>query len=697
MKNFTLLTNYLPVAIFLFFSFAMNAQIHDTVLLKGTWKFIKLSNKELIPNDSCWEKVSIPHTWNLKDGQSGGGSDEWQNNGYYRGPGTYTCRFNSLSEKGKRNYIRFEAVSQVAEVYLNGKRLGEHKGAFNAFIFDITDVLVNGENLLVVNVTNVWDENIPPLGGDFTLYGGIYRPVWLITKNEIAVSPMEYASSGVYLKQIKESDSIYTVHASSVIANYTLKAQRVEVKLSLIDQSGIKIHETTANEIIDKNASKPVVHQFKVQNPVLWQGIENPYLYNVLIEVFQAEKRVDVVEEKIGFRTFTIDPHHGAFLNGKPWKIRGVNRHQDRKGMGWAVTNKEHDEDMAMIREIGANGLRLAHYPHCKYTYSLADKYGFLVWAEIPLVNNITGTSEFADNSKMQLKELILQNYNHPSIVFWSIYNEMGHRKTDDPHQLLTELNNLAHALDPNRYTVAAPNHKIRPEKMIPDVIAFNSYPGWYGGNPEDMGKVLFEWNESVKFKGIGVSEFGAGASIFHHQQDIATPPRHNGKWHPEEYQAYVHEINYKHIEDTEWCWGSFVWNMFDFASAGRNEGDTVGVNDKGLVTYDRKIRKDAFYFYKANWNPEPMVYITSRRHQVRDSFTTDVKVYSNCDEPVLYVNEVKIGTVTARNAVFVWKNMELKEGKNSIKVLAKHDGGTVSDECVWEYLVLTGNVINKL
>jgi len=680
------LTKSLMVGFTLMFPFVVNAQINKEEVLKGTWRFVKQSNKEAQPDDSGWEKVSIPHTWNIIDGQSGGGTDEWQNDGYYRGPGTYTCRFDARIEKGKCKYIRFEAVSQEAEVFLNGKRLGQHKGAFNAFIFDVTNMIKNGENLLVVNATNVWDKNIAPLGGDFTLFGGIYRSVWMITKNEVGISPMDYASTGVYLKQTKESDSLFNVQATSIIRNSTLKSQKVEVIVSLFSQEGKKILESKVIEILAKNSSKPVIQNLKVQNPVLWQGIENPYLYKVVIQVYKGKRLVDVVNEQIGFRTFTIDSLKGAFLNGKPWKIRGVSRHQDRKGMGWAVTNKVHDEDMAMIKEIGANGLRLAHYPHCKYTYSLADKHGFLVWAEIPLVNNITGTPEFAKNAKIQLTELILQNFNHPSIVFWSIYNEMGHRKTDDPQKLLEDLNDLAHRLDPTRYTVAASNHKARPEKMIPDVVAFNSYPGWYGGNPEDMKSTLLEWNESVNNKGVGVSEYGAGGSVFHHQQGVVIPPKHNGKWHPEEYQAYLHEVNYKYINETEWCWGSFVWNMFDFASAGRNEGDTVGVNNKGLVTYDRKIRKDAFYFYKASWSPEPMVYITSRRHVVRDSAITDVKVYSNCKEPILYVNDVKICSVKGTDAIFIWKSIDLKFGKNKIKVVAKSNKNSIIDECVWEY-----------
>ena len=661
-------------------------QINNCEIINGTWRFIKEGNNLAIPNDSKWEKVKIPHTWNILDGQSGGGTDEWQNDGYYRGPGTYTCRFNHRVERGKRKYIRFEAVSQVAEVFLNGKRLGEHKGSFNAFIFDITDVVKNGENLLVVNASNVWDKHIAPLGGDFTLYGGIYRPVWLISKNDIAISPMDYASTGVYLKQTKLSDSTFNIEASSIIMNSTSKPQKVEVIVSLFSQEGKKILESKVIETLTKNSTKTVIHNLKVQNPTLWQGIDNPYLYKVLIQVKKGKKLVDEVTEHIGFRTFTIDPLKGAFLNSKPWKIKGVNRHQDRKGMGWAVSNEVHDEDMAMIKEIGANGLRLAHYPHCKYTHELADRYGFLVWTEIPLVNNMTGSPEFAENAKLQFKELILQNYNHPSIVFWGIYNEMGHRKTDDPHQLLTDLNQLAHELDPTRYTVAAPNHRNRPEKMIPDVIAFNSYPGWYGGKADDMKNVLYEWNKSVGFKGIGVSEYGAGGSILHHQQGMVTPPVHNGKWHPEEYQAYLHEVNYKHIKAAEWCWGSFVWNMFDFASAGRTEGDTVGVNNKGLVTYDRKVRKDAFYFYKASWNPEPMVYITSRRHIVRDEATTDVKVYSNCSEVQLFVNGARQGNVIGDDAVFTWKNIELKMGVNTIKVIARHKGVMLTDQCEWEY-----------
>jgi len=672
---------------FLVFVSNLSAQISTSELLKGEWRFNKKAVESAMPDDSGWAIVTIPHTWNIADGQSGAGTDEWQNNGYYRGPGTYTNRFNfSGCLLKKRIYIRFEAVSQVAEVFFNGKRLGEHKGAFNAFIFDITDVLKKGENFLVVKANNAWDKNIAPLGGDFTMFGGIYRPVWLLTKNEVSISPLDFASCGVYLKQTKQSDSEYGIDASSKIRNSTSKPEMVKVSITLFAPDGRKIKESITQQIVGKQTVRTLSQKINIQNPILWQGVENPSLYRAYVQVYKGKTLVDTLSQFIGFRTFKIDSIQGAFLNGKPYKIRGVNRHQDRQSMGWAVSNRQHEEDMALIKEIGANGVRLAHYPHCEYTYTLCDRMGFLVWAEIPLVNNITGSSEFAENAKLQLTEMIRQNFNHPSIVFWSIYNEMGHRPTDDPHKLLTELNTLANTEDPTRYTVAAANRQARPEKSIPNVLAFNSYPGWYSGKPEDMGKTLVGWNQSVANKGVGVSEYGAGASIYQHEQGMTKAPEPKGLWHPEEWQAIVHETNYQYINKYPWVWGSFVWNMFDFASAGRVEGDTVGTNDKGLVTYNRQIRKDAFYFYKANWNPDPMVYITSRRHAVRDTAYTDVKVYSNCTDLHLFINEMDMGATVGANGIFVWKDRLLKKGDNLIKVIAKKDGKILIDRCVWEY-----------
>ncbi len=664
------------------------AQVRTQTNIGGDWKFIKQAVTTFHPKTDDWETVTIPHTWNIKDGQSGNVGDEWDNGqGFYRGPGTYYKMLNiPESYLGKRIFLRFEAVSQTAEVFVNGQSVGKHEGAFNAFAFEITKFVKKGENELLVKASNGYDKNIAPLGGDFTLFGGIYRPVSLIVLNPVCISPLDYASPGVYVKQEKVTDSRAELEVKVKLFNQKSSPSKSKVKISILDKENRVVASSQATISIKETDTTSSIQKININNPHLWNGLKDAYLYTAFVEVIEGKKVLDTLTQKIGLRYYKIDAEKGFFLNGKPYKLAGVNKHQDYEGMGWAVTADKQEEDMRLIKEIGANAVRLAHYPHPNYFYSLCDANGLVVWAELPLVNNITGSKEFAANAKQQLTELIRQNFNHPSIFFWSLYNEMGHRKTDDPQQLITDLNALSHEEDPTRLTVAAPNHIERAEKSIPDVLAFNSYPGWYGGNPNGMEKKLTEWNDAINKKGIGVSEYGAGASINHHQQGMTKGPVTTSKWHPEEWQAIVHEANYKQIKEANFVWGSFVWNMFDFASAGRKEGEQLGTNDKGLVTYDRKTRKDAFYFYKANWNPEPMVYITSRRHLVRDTAFTDVKAYSNCSKVELLVNGKSLGNTTEDNHVFIWKNIQLIPGKNKIAIKGIRDGKEYLDECEWEY-----------
>ena len=665
------------------------AQLRSSTVIGGDWKFIKQEAPSTTPKTDDWETVTVPHTWNIKDGQSGNVGDEWDNGkGFYRGPGTYFKKLNiPETYKGKRTFLRFEAVSQSAQVYINGKLVGKHEGAFNAFVVEITQFVKTGDNYLLVKASNSYNKNMPPLGGDFTLFGGIYRPVSLIVLNPVCITPLDYASSGVYVKQEKVTDAKADLEVKVKLSNQLSSPTKTNIKISILDKNNKVVASSQTSLTIKNGETSTATQNLNIANPHLWNGLQDAYQYRAFVEVIQGKKVLDTLSQKIGLRYYKIDPEKGFFLNGKPYKLAGVNKHQDFEGMGWAVTADKQEEDMRLIKEIGANAVRLAHYPHPNYFYSLCDVNGLVVWAEIPVVNNITASPEFTDNAKMMLTELIRQNYNHPSIFFWSLYNELGQRKTDDPQQLITELNNLAHAEDPTRLTVAAANKIERAEKFIPDVLAFNAYPGWYGGgSPHKMERNIRAWNDSMHHKGVGVSEYGAGASINQHQQNMTLPPDTKGRWHPEEWQAIVHEANYKHIKQTDFIWGSFVWNMFDFASAGRKEGEQLGTNDKGLVTYDRKTRKDAFYFYKANWNPEPMVYITSRRHTVRDTAFTDIKAYSNCPKVELFVNGKTLGTTTEDNHVYIWKNIELLAGKNKITLKGTKEGKVFVDECEWEY-----------
>ena len=415
---------------------------------------------------------------------------------------------------------------------------------------------------------------------------------------------------------------------------------------------------------------------------MLWNGIDNPQRYHFVLELLHGGRVVDMLGIDMGLRYFSVDPDRGFSLNGRSYPLRGVNRHQDRQGMGWAISTREHDQDMALIREIGANCIRLAHYPHADYFYTLCDRAGMMVWAEIPYIGRGTRAAAFDATTMPQLIELIRQHFNHESIFCWSLFNELG--GPDRPDELVAMLNDLAHREDPTRLTVAAANQDGRPENDMTDIMAYNTYPGWYWADPGTM-RWAIEWKLG-KGRAIAISEYGAGASIHQHDKHITQAPKTDGPWHPEQWQAIVHEGTYAQIAAHPALWGSFVWNMFDFASAGRHEGDTQGINDKGLVTYDRKVRKDAFYFYQANWSKQPMVYITSRRHTPRTEALTDIKVYSNCPSVIITVDGVPMPVERLGMGIFVARGITLRPGDNHIEAVAAtaQHGTTISDRCIW-------------
>lgn len=672
--------NILLLILFIISGEVVSGQVREEMAVSGDWKFYKGNTDFTKIKTAEWQPVTIPHTWNVEDGQSG------VENGYYRGTGIYSSTLNvPESMRNKRIFIRFEAVSSAAEVYLNGKMIGAHQGAFNAFCFELTNLVRIGGNRLVVKVTNEPSPYIAPLAGDFTIFGGIYRPVTLIALNPICITPLDYASSGVYIQQKDIRKNLAKLNISTRIVNGFSTEEKVKVKFSLFDAEGKEVTTSLKEVKLPVAGIAGISQEISVNKPVLWHGTENPYLYRAFVEVIHGEETVDSLSHFVGLRYFSVDPGKGFMLNGKPYQLKGVNRHQDKAGKGWAISEEDQIEDIEIMKEMGVNAVRLAHYPHSDYFYSLCDRNGILAWAEIPLIGHISDQLGFAENTKLQLAELIYQKYNHPSIFCWSLYNELGHPGgTIDPVSLVTELNDLAHAEDPSRFTVAASNIQGRPENSIPDHLAFNAYPGWYGGKPEDMATILKTWNELMGNRGIAVSEYGAGANIAQHEQNMTEAPLHNGKWHPEEWQAIVHEKNYECIRNSKQTWGSFVWNMFDFASSGRNEGNTPGINDKGLVTYDRKVKKDAYYFYKTNWSQEPVVYIAGRRHTERYNEITDIKVYSNCKKLKLSVNGIEQKSVSGKNGVFVWKDIPLIPGKNTISVSGTSGKTTITDTCEW-------------
>lgn len=646
----------------------LNVEARTLTNLTEGWEFAR--------NDtpSHWQSVAIPHTWNADDGTSPD---------YYRGVGTYRCRFDAPSHShDQRVFIRFEGVSQDAIVWLNGKRLGRHKGAFTAFCFELTPLLTRRDNELIVEVSNAPDSLIMPLEGDFTLFGGIYRPVSLLVTPSICFTPLDYASPGVYISQTEVSDLNARLDIKAKLEAPTHKQGTLQLRTTVISPDGSTVLTHEQGSAIKVDRFLEINQAINIAQPQLWNGIENPQRYSFVMELLDDGRVIDTIKQQLGLRYVTVDAEKGFFLNGKPYPLRGVNRHQDRQGMGWAITRCEHDEDMSIIREIGANCIRLAHYPHSDYFYSLCDEAGMLVWAEIPYIGRGTRTAAFDANALQQLTELIRQNYNHESIFCWSLFNELG--GPDRPHELVELLNALAHHEDPTRLTVAAANNDGRPENDITDIMAYNTYPGWYWADPGTM-RWAIEWKLG-KGRAIGISEYGAGASVHQHDLHITQAPKTDGPWHPEEWQAIVHEGNYAEIARHPQLWGTFVWNMFDFASAGRHEGDTMGINDKGLVTYDRKTRKDAFYFYQANWSHQPMIHIASKRYTERTEAKTDIKVYSNCPNVVIVVNGVPIETENRGHCTFVAHDVTLAPGSNAIVALGSvgRCADPIVDACEW-------------
>lgn len=652
------------------------------ILLNNDWMF-RFSHQVQFKSE---QRVNLPHTWNSGDALSG-------KQDYYRGMGNYEkTLFVKPEWKGKRLFLRFEGVNTIANVFVNATHLGEHRGGYGAFVFEITDQVKYGaDNKVLVKVNNALQLDIMPLVGDFNFYGGIYRDVNLIITDPVNISLTDYASPGVYLTQNRVTKEEADVKAKVLVSNGSETAQPVRVNIKIWDGKKV-IQQQDLNINVDAKNDHTAGLEFSIKNPRLWNGRKDPFVYRAEVTLLSGDQEIDKVMQPLGLRFYHVDANEGFFLNGEHLKLQGVCRHQDRAERGNALYKEHHDEDAAIIAEMGTNAIRLAHYPQATYFYDLMDTYGIVTWAEIPFIGpggyqdrGFNDQPSFRANGKEQLKELIRQNYNHPSICFWGLFNEL---KTigDNPIEYIKELNDLAHQEDPTRPTTAASFLSYDSDiSKITDVIAWNQYFGWYGGSPSDMGKWLDAAHKNHPDYKIAISEYGAGASIYH-QQDSVKPGIAAGWWHPENYQTFYHIGNWKALAERPFVWGSFIWNLFDFGAAHRTEGDRPGINDKGLVTFDRKVKKDAFYFYKANWNKDDkFVYIANRRHRDRATQVADIMVFSNLPEVELFVNGKSIGKQPSGGyATFEWKGVSLTEGENTVEARATQKKVAVGDQVVW-------------
>lgn len=627
-------------------------------LIMEDWKFTKEGNSI---------QVNLPHTWNNIDGQDGG-------NDYYRGTCTYEkCVITPEFDADKESvFLEFDGVNASAKVFVNGKEIISHDGGYSTFRCEVTDVL-QAENIIKIEVDNSVNTRVYPQKADFTFYGGIYRDVnWLIV-DKSHFELMDWGSKGVYVTPILKSKELASVQVKSLL-NLLPVDEECTISVSIIDGDGNIVISNSQD--VDSGISQ-IENEFNIENPNLWEGIRAPYLYSAVCRLYRSAELIDEVGCNFGIRTIEFDKNRGFILNGQSYPMRGVSRHQDRKDLGNAISYEMMEEDMMLIKEVGANCIRLAHYQHSQYFYDLCDREGMLVWAEIPYISSYMKSGD--ENTHTQMKELISQNYNHPSIVTWGISNEItidNKNSRGDNLKNHKNLNDLIHIMDPSRptsiacYAMCTPFH---PVTRIPDIIAWNLYLGWYV--PGFFLNDLFMWFYHTFYKlPLGYSEYGAEGMPNLHSEN---PKRGD---HTEEYQAIYHEYMLKCFDRHPYLWSTFVWNMFDFAADARDQGGEPGMNHKGLVTFDRKTKKDSFYLYKAWWSKEPFVHIASKRFEYRSRKIIDVKVYSNQAEVSLYVDDKLFDTIKGEK-VFVFKNVPINE-ETRIKVCSNE----IEDEAYFKY-----------
>ena len=592
--------------------------MRHTVLLQDGWRFAKTAEIPAAFPES-WQLVTLPHTWNAADGTDGG-------NDYWRGTACYCRRLTSPAlAAGEQLWLEFEGAAMTAEVYLNGRKLARHAGGYSTFRVELTPALQEGDNLLAVLVDNSENDTVYPQKADFTFYGGLYRPVRLLTV-PAAHFALDYCG-GPGLKVTPAVD--LEARTAAVTVEAWITGEAASVTFSTAGQ--------TFTVPVENGHASAV---FTLENVHLWDGIEDPYLYTVTASLDSG----DSISVRYGCRTIGFDADKGFLLNGRVYRLCGAARHQDRQGLGSALTDAEHEEDMALLREMGANTVRLAHYQHAQHFYDLCDEYGLIVWAEIPYITKHMENGRA--NTVSQMTELVVQNYNHPSIVCWGLSNEITASGGVTPDMVENHklLNDLCHKLDATRPTTMAHAFMLDmddPFVELADIRSYNLYFGWYLGELEQNDSWFDEFHHKHPDVVIGLSEYGADAN----------PAYQNG--HPEKgdwsepYQAIYHEHMLKMWSERPYIWAMHCWNMFDFAADGRNEGGKPGQNQKGLVTFDRKTKKDAFYIYKAYLSKEPFVHLCGRRYADRPEEITEVKVYSNQPEVTLLVDGREFATQT--------------------------------------------------
>ena len=646
MKNYYALTLFL-----LTLPFSLWGTERNVSLLKQ-WKFYPAYDVSRSPAKT---DVCVPHSWNLSDVFDGMKYDR----STYVYEYTLTMTADQLREK--RHFLRFNAVNSFAEVAVNKKYVGHHAGGYTAFCFEITEGLKEGDNLITVVASNAYRTDVAPLAGDFNIYGGITRPVELITTGLDCISPLDHASSGVYIYQDHVDAKSADIRISTILS-LTSDTKDHEVRVQISDADG--------HIVATRTSTDPTI-TLSLAQPRLWDGRQQPHLYSVQVELLKSGHVVDRIVEHTGLRSFSIDAERGFSLNGHPLDLYGVCRHEEAYGKGGLYDEETMRLDADIIYEMGATGVRFVHYPHSRYDVRQYDERGIVLWYELNLAGpggyNSPGymkNPQLEANVMQNLEEMIKQNFNSPAICFWALCNELSF-KYDEPATFLRALNARAKQLDPQRLTTLAICYDQEQFQGITDTFGWNKYFGYYE-NKSGVGDFLDQAKILANGIPMGLCEYGAAGSHLQHGFERKI----TNKIHYEENQARVHEENWRDVVSRPYIWCKFIWQYNDNPSSIRDEGDRKGMNDKGIVSYDRSVRKDAYYFYKANWTTEPMLYLAARRYTQRTEAQTDVKVYTNLPHATLYINGKRIGKAH-RDSIgcILFRNITLREGENTITV----------------------------
>lgn len=662
----------------------------ETPLTQG-WRFTRTdATGAQAPrfDDRSWGSVVVPHTYNVEDSGIGGAKARGEPEGvYYRGPAWYRLTLDQAPQPGKRYFLHFGGATLKADVYLNGRAVGTHEGGYAAFRYDVTDALRSGGNLLAVRVDNARNTRYAPLNGDFNIFGGLYREVKLIEAPDLHIDLMQHGGPGLHVRTEALNSGQATIGARVLVRNDGGAAKRFEVLTRITDADGAVVAETRTPTTLTAGQGQAVEQSLRLENPRLWAGRGAAYLYRVTSEILVDGQAIDSAEAPLGVRTVGLSDKGEFLLNGQPYTLYGANiQMPTRFGKGPILSDAEIDEDMQIMADMGVTALRLAHMQHPPRVYEMADRLGLLLTTEVPLIDDMDPSDQFRENLVQQMRELIAQTDNHPSVALWGIGNELR-TSGDAANRLLAALQATAKEMDPSRLTTYAHCCLADDDSIAQhsDTVSYNRYFGWYWTEPKDIGPWADELHARMPDRPIGVSEYGAGASILHQEDPVMRRPVADGYWHPEQWQTTFHEVHWREMRQRPYLWSNFIWLGFDFPSFKRNEGDRPAINDKGLVTEDRQTRKDAYYWYQANWAEEPMLHITSRRDVNKRTQRVKVKVFSNQDQVRLRLNGGDWVVVPVEDHAAVWE-IDLARGENLVEATIAAGDRVLSDSVRWNY-----------